>query len=85
MPLRTWPPSLVPVSVSDYRTREPRLIPGWAPILQCVFFSSFFSGLILNYFKLVILNYKNDKHFHSLSFGIELCSKSVGVGLNVDL
>ena len=35
-PQTIWPPSLV-VSVSDYGTRELGSIPGWAPILQCVF------------------------------------------------
>ena len=68
----TLPPSLV-VSVSDYRTREP------------AFSFLLFSGLMLNYFKLVILNYTNGKHFHSLTFYIELCSKYVGLWLDLAL
>ena len=39
---------------------------------------------MLNYFTLVIWNYKNDKN-HSFTFYIELCTKSVGVGLNFAL
>ena len=71
-PRTTWRPSLV-VSVSNYGTSGIRSIPGWAHILQCLFsFSS--SVFILNYFILhvVICNYKNNEHFHSFTFYIEL-------------
>ena len=74
----TWPPSLV-VSVSDYGTRGEWSIPRWASILQWIF-----SVFMLNYFKQVILNYKNG-NYHSLTYYIELCSKYVGVGLNLAL
>ena len=36
-PHTTWPPSLV-VNVSDFGNRGPGSIPGWAPIIPCLFF-----------------------------------------------
>ena len=50
-------------------------------IFNSVCFSFFFSVFVLNYFILVIWNYKNCKYFHSFMFFIELCKKNVGVGV----
>ena len=72
------------VSMSDYGTRRLGLIPGWAHIYQCLFFFSFFV-FMLNYFILVIWNYKNDKPCRSLTFYIELCTKFLEAGVNLAL
>ena len=60
-PRATWLPSLV-VSLSVYRTGRLESIPWWAHIYSWPFFLFFFSVFfILNYFIIVIYNYKNDK------------------------
>ena len=82
-PQTAWPSSLV-VRVSDYGSGTLGSIPEWAHILQC-FFLSLFSVFMLNYFILVIWNYKNDKTFHSFTFYIELCKKYMGEGVNLAL
>ena len=48
-------------------------------------FLFFFIVIMLNYFIQVISNYINDKKGHSLTFYIEVTSKSVGVWLNLAL
>ena len=40
---------------------------------------------MLNYFIIVIWNYKDDKKFHSFTYYIKLCTKSDGVGVNLAL
>ena len=79
-PQTTWPPSLV-VSMSDYGKDGLESIPGWAHILPCLFSFFFFFVFMLNYFILVIWNYKNDKIFRSFRFYIDY----VGVGVNLAL
>ena len=69
------------VSVSDYGTGGLGSIPGRGRKIQCFFF--FFSFLMQNSFIHVIWNYKNDKYIHSFSFYIGLCTKYVGVGINL--
>ena len=54
-PRTTWPPCLV-VSVLDYRTKGLGSISQLAHILQW-----FFTVFILNYFRLVIWDYKHSK------------------------
>ena len=61
-------------------------MPGWAPFFKNVFYFLFFSILMLKYFKLVIWSYENGKKKNQfLTFYIDSCSKSVGVGLNLAL
>ena len=48
------------VSVSDFGTRGPELIPGWA--LITIFFFFFIRFVMQNYFKQEIWNYINDKN-----------------------
>ena len=69
--LTTCPPGIV-ISVSDYGTEGLGSIPGWAPILQCFF--------MLNYFILVIWNYKNDKKMTSLCFILNYARTLCGWG-----
>ena len=83
-PRTTCPPSLV-ASVSDCGMAGLGSIPGWAHKLQCFSFSLFQLFFIQNYFIQVIWNYKNDKYIHSFMFYIELCTKYVGVGVNLVL
>ena len=72
------------VSMSDFGTRGPGSIPGWALITNCFFFLLLFSLVMQTYFIQVIWNYINDqKKVHSFIFHIELSSKFVGVGLNL--
>ena len=56
-PRTTWPPCLG-VSMLDYRTDGLGSISQWAHISQC-----FFTVFILNYFRLVIWDYKKGKMF----------------------
>ena len=64
----------------DYGTGGLGSNPGLAHILHC--FPFFLSIFILDYFILVIWNYKKN---HCFTFYIELCTKPVGVGLNLAL
>ena len=63
------------VSVSDYGTYY----------TLYYFFFFFYSVIMQNKFIQVIWNYINYKTNHSLTFYIELSSKSVGVGLNLTI
>ena len=48
--------------VSDFGTRGPGSIPGWALITNCFFFLSFFPLGLQNFFIQDIRNYINDKN-----------------------
>ena len=67
------------ISVLAYETRGP----GWnrrvGRVFQSVFSSSLFSILMMNYF-IQKGHYQNDRNGQSLTFYIELCMKSMGVG-----
>ena len=83
-PRTNCPPSLV-VSVLDYGTGGLGSIPGWAHQLQRFSFSSNLAFFMQNNLIQVLWNYRNDKYIHSLTFYIELCTKYVGVGVNLAL
>ena len=67
------------VSVSDFGTRGPGSIPGWAPIIH-YFFLLLFQLYNAELLSTSNMNYINDKNVHSITLYIELSSKSVGVG-----
>ena len=72
-PRTAWAPNLV-VSASDYGTGALGSIPGLVH-KQC-FLSFCFCVFMLNYFILVIWNYKNDETFHSFTFYMRISSVS---------